>query len=48
MTANPYLLVLTGVVSILHSLFDFLAFKNDIGFWKKKKNNIKNVYKNYI
>jgi hypothetical protein len=27
---NPYLLGLTMVVSLLHSLFDFLAFKNGI------------------
>jgi hypothetical protein len=26
--ANPYLLAITFVVSILHSIFDFLAFKN--------------------
>jgi hypothetical protein len=25
---NPYLLGLTMIVSLLHSLFDFLAFKN--------------------
>lgn len=25
---NPYLLAITTVVSLLHSLFDFLAFKN--------------------
>ena len=35
---NPILLVVTCCVSILHSLFDFLAFKNDIQFWRKKKN----------
>ncbi|CAA0839280.1 Transmembrane CLPTM1 family protein [Striga hermonthica] len=34
---NPYLLVVTMVVSLLHSLFDFLAFKNDIQFWNKNK-----------
>lgn len=34
---NPYLLVITMVVSMLHSVFDFLAFKNDIQFWKKNK-----------
>uniref|UniRef100_A0A7N0TZ62 Cleft lip and palate associated transmembrane protein n=1 Tax=Kalanchoe fedtschenkoi TaxID=63787 RepID=A0A7N0TZ62_KALFE len=34
---NPYLLVITMVVSLLHSLFDFLAFKNDIQFWNKNK-----------
>ena len=25
---NPYLLILTVVVSIVHSVFEFLAFKN--------------------
>lgn len=25
---NPYLLVITMIVSCLHSVFDFLAFKN--------------------
>ncbi|KAJ3044508.1 hypothetical protein HDV00_001935 [Rhizophlyctis rosea] len=34
---NPILLGLTMIVSILHSVFDFLAFKNDIQFWRKKK-----------
>nr|CAD1836923.1 unnamed protein product [Ananas comosus var. bracteatus] len=34
---NPYLLVVTMVVSLLHSVFDFLAFKNDIQFWNKNK-----------
>merc|ERR1719245_1874359 len=34
---NIYLLVLTFVVSIVHSVFEFLAFKNDIQFWNKKK-----------
>lgn len=32
--SNPYFLALTMCVSLLHSLFDFLAFKNDIQFWK--------------
>ena len=35
---NPYFLALTFAVSLLHSVFDVLAFKNDIGFWKGKKN----------
>ncbi|KAJ6252775.1 cleft lip and palate transmembrane protein [Anaeramoeba flamelloides] len=35
---NPYLLGITITVSIFHSLFEFLAFKNDIMFWKNKKN----------
>ncbi|KAI3644515.1 hypothetical protein MP228_010679 [Amoeboaphelidium protococcarum] len=35
---NIYLLVITFVVSILHSVFDFLAFKNDVQFWRERKN----------
>ena len=35
---NPVLLAVTFAVSLLHSVFDVLAFKNDIGFWKNKKN----------
>ncbi|VDD75233.1 unnamed protein product [Mesocestoides corti] len=35
---NLYLLLATVVVSILHLFFDFLAFKNDIQFWKNTKN----------
>ena len=35
---NPWLLALTVVVSLLHSVFDFLAFKNDITFWRGRKN----------
>ncbi|XP_045187405.2 putative lipid scramblase CLPTM1 [Mercenaria mercenaria] len=34
---NPYLLALTIIVSIIHSVFEFLAFKNDIQFWKSRK-----------
>uniref|UniRef100_A0A7S0RTS6 Cleft lip and palate transmembrane protein 1 n=1 Tax=Chlamydomonas leiostraca TaxID=1034604 RepID=A0A7S0RTS6_9CHLO len=34
---NPYLLGLTMVVSLAHTVFDMLAFKNDIGFWKNNK-----------
>ncbi|OVA01069.1 Cleft lip and palate transmembrane 1 [Macleaya cordata] len=34
---NPYLLMITMLVSLLHSVFDFLAFKNDIQFWNKNK-----------
>lgn len=34
---NPYLLGITVCVSMLHSLFDFLAFKNDVSFWKNQK-----------
>ncbi|XP_046847536.1 cleft lip and palate transmembrane protein 1 homolog [Xenia sp. Carnegie-2017] len=34
---NPYLLGLTVVVSLVHSVFEFLAFKNDIQFWRSRK-----------
>lgn len=34
---NPWLLGLTIVVSIVHSVFEFLAFKNDIQFWRNRK-----------
>lgn len=34
---NPVLLGITFIVSLLHSVFDFLAFKNDIGFWKNNQ-----------
>ena len=34
---NPVLLGVTGTVSMLHMVFDILAFKNDIQFWRKNK-----------
>lgn len=34
---NPVLLALTVVVSVLHSVFEFLAFKNDIQFWNNRQ-----------
>ena len=30
---EPWLLALTAVESVLHTIFEFLAFKNDISFW---------------
>ena len=35
---NPWLLGITMLVSVLHMVFDMLAFKNDIQFWRNKKN----------
>ncbi|KAL9655483.1 hypothetical protein ABK040_011876 [Willaertia magna] len=47
---NPYFLGLTLFVSLLHSIFDFLAFKNDIQFYKDKSNveglSIKTIFIN--
>lgn len=34
---SPTLLVTTAVVSVLHMVFDCLAFKNDIKFWRNQK-----------
>ncbi len=36
METNIYLLGLTFVISIVHSVFEFLAFKNDIQFWNNR------------
>lgn len=33
---NPYLLAITFIVSIFHSVFELLAFKNDIQFWNNR------------
>lgn len=33
-----WMLSLTYFVLFMHMLFDFLAFKNDIGFWRKRDN----------
>jgi hypothetical protein len=37
MDTNPWLLGITLIVSLLHTIFDMLAFKNDISFFKGKK-----------
>lgn len=34
---NPVLLAVTVVVSILHTVLELLAFKNDIQFWRTRK-----------
>jgi hypothetical protein len=35
---NPWFLGLTCAVSLLHLLFEYLAFSNDVTFWKGRKN----------
>ena len=37
---NSYLLATTFFVSILHMVFEGLAFKSDISYWRKKKDNV--------
>ncbi|KAF7332430.1 hypothetical protein MKEN_00124900 [Mycena kentingensis (nom. inval.)] len=34
---NPYFLALTALVSVLHMVFEMLAFKNDVSHWRQKK-----------
>lgn len=34
---NPWFLGLTTAVSLLHTVFDMLAFRSDIGFWSKNE-----------
>ncbi|KAK8200095.1 cleft lip and palate transmembrane protein 1-domain-containing protein [Phyllosticta capitalensis] len=38
--SNVYLLATTGVVSVLHMIFEMLAFKNDVSHWRNKKDNV--------
>lgn len=35
-----YVFLTTMIVSFVHLLFDFLAFKNDVSFWKSRKNTV--------
>lgn len=37
---NPWLLGTTAIVSVLHMIFEMLAFSSDIGHWRKKKDNV--------
>ncbi|KAF9057869.1 cleft lip and palate transmembrane 1 [Panaeolus papilionaceus] len=34
---NSYFLMLTGIVSVLHVVFEMLAFKSDVSHWREKK-----------
>jgi hypothetical protein len=38
--SNSYLLATTFIVSILHMIFEALAFKSDVQHWRKKKDNV--------
>jgi len=35
---NLYFLALTFFIALMHGLFDLLAFKNDVSFWRQKEN----------
>lgn len=38
--SNVYLLGTTVIVGILHTIFEMLAFKNDVSHWRNKKDNV--------
>lgn len=40
---SPWLLVTTALVTVLHMLFEFLAFSSDIGHWRKKDKDLVGV-----
>ncbi|KAM0791252.1 hypothetical protein ACM66B_005729 [Microbotryomycetes sp. NB124-2] len=40
---SPWLLITTTVVTILHMLFEVLAFTSDVSHWRKKKDNLVGV-----
>lgn len=50
--SNFYLVCVTMVVSVLHSVFEILAFKNDIQFWNNKNSmegiSVKTLYMNLV
>ncbi|GAA6001395.1 hypothetical protein JCM10207_006646 [Rhodosporidiobolus poonsookiae] len=40
---NPLLLITTAIVSVLHMLFEFLAFTADVKHWRGKQDNLVGV-----
>ena len=50
METSPWLLAVTFSVSLLHIVFDTLAFKNDIKFWRQAKSleglSVKSIFCN--
>ncbi|KAG6373763.1 cleft lip and palate associated transmembrane protein [Boletus reticuloceps] len=34
---NPWFLALTGLVGVLHTVFEMLAFKSDVSHWRQRK-----------
>merc|ERR1712087_193870 len=52
MESNPILLGVTMLVTLLHTVFDFLAFKNDIQFWQKTESvqglSVRTIFLNAI
>eukprot|EP01130_Rhizamoeba_saxonica_P011422 TRINITY_DN4747_c0_g1_i2.p1 TRINITY_DN4747_c0_g1~~TRINITY_DN4747_c0_g1_i2.p1 ORF type:complete len:491 (-),score=92.16 TRINITY_DN4747_c0_g1_i2:37-1509(-) len=50
MDNHPYVLAGTMVISLLHTVLDVLAFKNEISFWKNRKSmeglSVRSIYIN--
>ena len=40
---SSWLLFTTLLVTVLHAVFDFLAFKNDVQFWRSKRDNLEGL-----
>ncbi|KAK4053964.1 hypothetical protein OIO90_003801 [Microbotryomycetes sp. JL221] len=40
---SPWLLITTTVVTVLHMLFEILAFTSDVSHWRKKQDNLVGV-----
>jgi len=38
--SNIWLLSITGIASVLHMIFEALAFKSDVAHWRNKKDNV--------
>ena len=45
--SNSYLLATTGIVTLLHTIFEMLAFKNDVSHWRNKKDNVGTSFRTY-
>ncbi|WVN90496.1 uncharacterized protein L203_105732 [Cryptococcus depauperatus CBS 7841] len=45
---NPWLLITTAIVTVLHIVFEFLAFSSDVSHWRKKDKDLVGVSLNTI
>lgn len=45
---NPWLLITTAIVTLLHTVFEFLAFSSDVSHWRKKDKDLVGVSLNTI
>lgn len=45
---SPWLLITTAIVTLLHTIFEFLAFSSDVSHWRKKDKDLVGVSLNTI